>query len=63
MDRPKRIISKLTRYQITFSSDESPNKKKRCASTSIDKDISEIRQILQEDTNEDYSSTHINIQQ
>jgi len=61
MHRPKRIISKPTRYQTTSSSDESPNKKKRCAS-SIDKDISEIRQILEEDITEDYSSTHINIQ-
>jgi len=28
----------------------------------INKDISEIRQILEQDINEDYSSTHINIQ-
>jgi len=62
MHRPKRIISKLTRYQTTSSSDESPNKKKRCGSSSINKDINEIRQILEEDTNEDYSSTHIHIQ-
>jgi len=50
MDIPKRIISKPTRYQTSFS-DKSPNKKKQCTSTSIDKDISEIRHILEKDTN------------
>lgn len=58
MNRPKRVISKLHRYQTT-SSDEASARQKKTTSAPCDQDIAELRRLLNTDNmdkNYNYSS-------